>query len=65
VRERERGGATAIARRRVGGAALDCLGEGGREEGERGTWPGGLARPAGLEKRKRKIEIYFEIDFQL
>jgi hypothetical protein len=57
--------------RHAGGAALGRLNEGGREEGERGhmTWWADSTcwarsvRSAG--ERKRKIEIYFEIDFQL
>jgi hypothetical protein len=51
--------------------ALGLLSEGGIEEGERGhaaCWARSVcwARwPLGRGKEKGKIEIYFEIDFQL
>jgi hypothetical protein len=55
-------------RQRVGGEALSRLGEGGRGKGAHGLvgWIDLLGQMAtGTGERKRKIEIYFEIDFQL
>jgi hypothetical protein len=46
----------------VGGAALGRLSKGGREERGKGARGQMAAR---LGERKRKIEIYFEIDIQL
>jgi hypothetical protein len=51
AQERERGGTTAMAQRRVGGVALGRLSKGGRGKG--GTQPSGPARPTGPDRSAR------------
>jgi hypothetical protein len=55
ARKRERGGVMAMTRQRAGGATLDRLGEGGREDRERGhaAWWASLPCWVGLVRSAR------------